>query len=117
GGLLLIAGLPLEGEHIQQQAAIDQEEQQGAKGSEQRDAEVVAHGCIHRSGQKPELYDKINSDQGQQRGKKRGSLSLPLHYQTSPPTAKISSPRCTSLIRGRGRVGGPAKGRPSSTVK
>jgi hypothetical protein len=103
--------------YVQDEQAIDGEDDSRGYCGMHRCAALVPHERIHGRSKQPELHYNANANQRQQRGKERGALCLTRAHAISTPTANISFPCCSSLMRGNGRVGGPAKGLPSSTEK
>src|SRR4051812_31285252 len=95
-------------EYVQDEQAVDGENDSRGDCSMHRCASLVPHECIHGRSKQPELHYNANANQNQQCRKQRCALSLAGAHAISTPTANISFPCCSSLIRGRGRDGGPA---------
>src|SRR2546427_3592223 len=84
----------------------------------------ASQGPLHSSHQQPELDKQQHNHKGRhqredgvalltQGGRGMRSAEWPSSY-TSTAVAQISSPLLVSIMRGSGRLGGPAKARPSS---
>src|SRR5438105_2359110 len=81
---------------------------------------------IESGAEQPNLNDQKNDNEGHGAGNcieascsRRQLCGIVRHAYVSSrtPTATSSSPRLSRMIRGSGRVGGPASTRPSSTEK